>query len=460
MTSQPQANYFKSIMKPTYKLSLGKIMTTVTETFGVSRAFASGVMVFVALFALGVGFWFFYSAPPTTLTITSGPVGSVFYANAVKYAKILARNKVTLKILTSQGSLENLKRLGNPTYQVDIGFVQGGITNDADIRQLVSLGSVFYEPLLVFYRSPVPINLLSQLNGKRIAIGFEGSGTHMLALTLLAANGIQPGGATDLLDFEGEVAAQALIGNKADAAFLMGDSASPQVMRQLLHTPGIQLFSFIQADGYTRRISYLNKLELPQGCLDFGKNLPAQDVQLLGPTVELIARSSLHPTLSDLLLEAAREVHGTPTVLQRRGEFPAPLEHDFHLSADAHRFYTSGKSFLYRSLPFWLASLSNRILVVFVPRVVVLIPGLRLIPALYKWRIRLGIYRRYRALLALEKELFAQDANQRQKEFATRLNQIEEAVNKMKVPASFADQFYGLRGHISFVRGRLHNSNQ
>jgi len=442
-------------MKLANKLGFSKVMTTFTEIFGLSRTIAISVIVFIVLAILVLGFWFFHFAPPTTIIITSGPEGSIFHTNAIKYGKILAHNGVTLKILTSQGSLDNLKRLGDPACRVDIGFVQGGMTNGVDTSKLVSLGSVFYEPILVFYRSTPTIELLSELDGKRLAIGSEGSGTHALALKLLAANGIEPGGKTELSNLEGEEAAMALVDGKVDAAFLMGDSASPQVMRKLLHTSGIQLMNFTQADGYTRRITYLHKLELPKGCLDFGKNLPAQDVQLIGPTVELIARPSLHPSLFYLLLDAAREVNGNASVLQRRGEFPAPLEHEFQLSADASRYYTSGKSFFYRFLPFSLASLINRILVVFVPLVVILIPVLRSIPMLYKWRIKLGIFRWYRALLALEKELFAQNSIQRNDEFAKRLNEIEDAVNKMKVPASFADQFYGLRGHIDYVRERL-----
>jgi len=447
-------------MKLSKKSGLPKILTTFTDTFGLSRAVAISALVFIVVFSLVVGFWLFHSTPRNTIIITSGPKDSVFYTTAVKYAKILERNGVTLKILTSQGSLENLKRLDDPSCRVDIGFVQGGVTNGVNTRKLVSLGSVFYEPIVVFYRGTASIDLLAELGGKRLAIGSEGSGTRALALVLLAANGIQPGGRTELLDLEGFAAATALLDGKVDAVFLMGDSASPAVMRQLLHTSGVYLMDFTQADGYTRRISYLNKLELPKGCLDFGQNLPAHDMQLIGPTVELIARPTLQPSLSDLLLEAAQEVHGKATLLQRRGEFPAPLEHEFQISADAHRYYTSGKSFLYRSLPYWLASLVNRILVVFVPLIVLLIPGLRLIPALYKWRSRLGIYRWYRALLALEKELFEPGALKRRDEYVKRLDEIETAVNKMKVPASFADQFYGLRGHISFVRDRLQNSTR
>jgi hypothetical protein len=332
------------------------------------------------------------------------------------------------------------------------------VTNGINTDKLVSLGSVAYEPLLVFYRSAAPVDFLSELNGKRLAIGPVGSGTRFLAFALLAANGIKPGGATVLLDLDAEGATKALLASTVDAVFLMGDSASTQNMRELLRTPDIRLFDFTQADGYARRIHYLNKLELPKGSIDLGENIPPHDVYLIGPTVELIARANLHPALTDLLLEAAREVHGRAALLQRRGEFPAPLEVDFHLSGEARRFYASGKSFLYRSLPFWLASRVNRILVVFVPMIFVLIPGLRFIPSVYRWQIRLRIYRSYRALLVLERESFAPSTPEKREELLSQLDHIEKAVNEMKVPASFANEFYGLRGHIVFVRDRLMGS--
>jgi hypothetical protein len=235
----------------------------------------------------------------------------------------------------------------------------------------------------------------------------------------------------------------------------MGDSVSTTLIRQLLHTPGIKLFDFTQADSYTRRITYLNKITLPKGSIDLGKGTPAQDVFLLAPTVELIAREYLHPALSDLLLEAAREVHSGAGLLRRKGEFPAPIEQEIRISGDASRFYKSGKSFLYRYLPFWLASLVNRIVILLVPMIVLLLPGLRLIPAMYRWRFRLRIFRWYRALRVIEQDLIEQLALDKRKALMERLDNIEAAVNRMKVPASFADQFYNLRGHITLVRARL-----
>ena len=426
-----------------------------TEVFGLGRAAVlSAVISIIVVFVLGL-FLFFYLAPPNTITITSGPEGSTFRRTAERYAEILKRNGVTLKILPSEGSVDNIKRLADPSSKVDIGFVQGGVNKGINTDKLVSLGSISYQPLFIFYRSGSNIELLSQLIGKRVAVGEVGSGTHTLSLALLAANGIEPGGPTKVLEMDSDKAAEAILSGKVDAVFLMGDSVSTTLIRQLLHTPGIKLFDFTQADAYTRRIPYLNKVTLPKGSIDFGKGTPAHDVFLLAPTVELITRERLHPALSDLLLEAAREVHSGAGLLRRKGEFPAPIEQEIRISGEASRFYKSGKSFLYRYLPFRFASLVNRILVVFVPMIVLLLPAMRLIPAIYRWRFRSRISRWYRGLLMIEQDLLPQVAADQRKALMERLDNIEEAVNRMKVPASFADQFYGLRGHITFVRARL-----
>jgi len=414
-----------------------------------------GPILLLSIVGIWIAIRFVRPAPPSTITITSGPDGSIFRNTAEKYRSILAHNGITLQILPSNGSLENLQRLTDPSFHVDIGFVQGGMAAGIKVERLVSLGSLFYEPLAVFYRSANPIDRLSQFSGKRLAIGAEGSGTRALAAALLKANGIEAGGRTALLDLSGEDAGRALTEHKIDAAFLTGDSAAPPLMRKLLQTPGIRVFNFVQAEAYTRRFRYLSRLELPMGSLDLGKNSPDRTLYLIAPTVELIARENLHPAISDLLIEAAREVHGGATLLQHAGEFPAPLEHEFRISNDAARYYKSGKRFLYRSLPFWLASLTDRAFVVLVPIVVLLLPGLRLVPTLYHWRIRARIYRWYGALIRLEREAVLNSSPEGPEQMLKQLDEIEKGVNNMKVPVAFADQFYVLREHIRFVRDRL-----
>jgi TRAP transporter TAXI family solute receptor len=417
-------------------------------------AISAGPLVLITVIVIVAAYWYVRPAPPGTITIISGPPGSVFQRTAEKYKKILARNRVKLRILPSEGSMENLKKLNDPAVRVDVGFVQGGMSTGVSVEKLVSLGSVFHEPLVIFYRSAKRVDRISGFDGKRLAIGQEGSGTHVLALILLKANGIEPGGASKLLTLSGEDAAQALIKGNVDAVFLMGDSAAPPIMRKLMRTDGIRLLDFAQADAYTRRFPYLNKLVFPMGVFDFDKNLPSRDIHLVGPVVELVARDTLHPALSDLLIETAREVHGGASLLQRAGEFPAPLEREFRISEDARRFYTSGKGFFYRNLPFWMASLVDRTLVFLVPLIILLIPGMKMVPKYYNWRVRSRIYRVYGKLIALERGMLSQSAPGEREAMLKQLDDIEAEVNNMKMPLAFADQFYVLRDHIGFVRGR------
>ena len=418
-------------------------------------AMTFGPIVLVSIVALYFAVRLIQPAPPSALTIAAGPKGSSFWNSAQKYKAILARNRVTLNVIETQGSFDNLTRLSDPNSGIDVAFVQGGMTKPgATHDDLESLGSVSYVPLAVFYRG-APVSRLSELKGKRLAIGAEGSGTRLLALTLLKANGIQPGGDTPLLPLAGDTAAKALEDGQIDAVFLTGDSAQPPTMAKLLRTSGIRFMDFSQADAYARRFPYLTEIELPMGAFDLAANLPPHPVHMVAPTAELVARDSLHPALSDLLIEAAREVHSRAGLLQRANEFPAPLVHEFRISDNAERYYKSGKSFLYRTLPFWVASLADRVLVVLVPLIVVLIPALRLVPGLYRWRVKSRIYRWYGALIAIEREAISGPDTAQRDALLDRIDAIESAVNRMKMPLAFADQFYVLREHIGFVRARL-----
>ncbi|HEU5297374.1 MAG TPA: TAXI family TRAP transporter solute-binding subunit [Burkholderiaceae bacterium] len=425
------------------------------EVFGRGAVLTVSLLLLIGLAIALAAFGFFDAAAPSELTIASGPDGSSFRRTAEQYQKILAREGVTLRILPSEGSRDNLARLSDPKTKIDVGFVLGGEASSKQVDSLMSLGSISYQPLMIFYRGE-PKRLLSEFKGLRLDIGPDGSGANNLARTLLAANGIKPGDGTTYVDTAADDTVRALNEGRIDAFFAMSDSTPTALMRQLLRSPQVHLFHFMQADGYARRYTYLNKLLMPKGALDFGENIPPEDVQLIGPTVELIARDTLHPALSDLLLEAAREVHGRPGLYKKRGEFPAPLEHEFRISPDATRYYASGKGFLYRTFPFWVASLITRLIALLVPVILVLIPAMRIVPALYRWRMTSRIYRWYGALQRLERDALKPDVDApRRHELLRQLDQIERAVVKLSVPSAFGDVLYGLRGHIASVRENL-----
>lgn len=433
-------------MTKTFRKSLNTLM----EYFDLGQTVALTIILVSSIIILTGVVFFVRSAPPTELTITSGPAGSIFHGIAVKYQKALGKNGIKVNILESNGSLDNLTRINEKETKIDLALVQSGSEEEGKkYRRLVSLGGISHQPLFFFYRGK-PIERLTEMKGKTIAIGAEGSGARKLALKILKLNGISEG--PSLITLDGEEVSEALLEKKINAAFLMGEDASLDVLRALLNSEGLNLMNFKNANAYVRKIDILHKLEVPEGVLNFEKNIPAQDITLIGPMVELIATKNLHPALSDMVLDTAMELHGNAGIFKKRGEFPRAAENKIKLSDDAERFYKSGKGFLYRYLPFWLASLLNRVLVSFLPMLIVLIPAVRSIPAIFRWIGQLRIRRRYRALLKLEEKFMYENDSEKLKELYTQFENIEKDVQRMRVKAIFADQFYRLRSHIDYVR--------
>lgn len=446
---------------PTTEKSRIPLVTALIETFGFSPWLATAVALFLGFLLAAALVWLWLSAPPSKMTILTGPPGTSFQRYAEAYRDTLKANHGPEVIIrASAGSLDNLKQLQDPNSGVDVAFVQGGLVGDKPPADLVSLGTVAYQPVWVFYRGTQRYTRLSELAGKRICVGLAGSGTNILAKALLEANKIT-GAPTTLVEQAADKASADLLAGRLDAVFLMGEAAPIETLRALLTAEGIQLFSFTQADAYVRnqRFNYLNKIVLPQGSIDFASNLPAQDVILVGPGVELLARKNLNSTLSDQIIDAAQVRHSRPSLLSRRNEFPAPLEREFPISKEAARYYKSGKGItgITQGIVqnYWLASLINRVLVAIVPILLLMIPMARILPIAYRWSVQLRIYRCYRPLLRLERDAKSALSPERAHELLARLDDIEESVNSLKVPASFAYQFYALRGHVAFVRSRL-----
>jgi hypothetical protein len=414
------------------------------------------VVFAIALLLSGL-VWLIHPAPPRTITMSAGPRDSLFMQTAQAYKRILARNDVDLEVLESDGSVQNLHRLLDRNSPVDVGLVQSGIAQGMSTDSLVSLGSVFYVPLVVFYRG-AELTDLAQLEGKRIAVGREGSGTRMLALTLLAANGIVPGGTTTLLSLDAHQAADALTAGRIDVAMLSGDSTTRALLLRLHEVPGVSFMNFADAPAYTRLFPYLDEVDLPRGVLDLRRGLPPETIHLVSPTVEIVARSNLHPAISDLIIEAAQEVDSGAGLLQRPGQFPSPMVRDFRISDDAARYYKSGKGFLYRYLPFWLATVTDRLLVLLLPLMVLIVPALRIIPQLVSWRMKSKIYRFYGQLIRIERHLLDNATPDEKRKLLVELDQMAESINALRLPLAYADALYVLREHVSFVRSRLTES--
>jgi TRAP transporter TAXI family solute receptor len=398
---------------------------------------------------------YFLPAPPNTVTIATAFKGASFDYFGQRYRERFALAKVNLNLRATEGSLENLKLLGDPASGVDIALVTGGVSDAEQSANVLSLGTIDYLPIWIFYTFAEPIDRLTQLKGKRVAVGPVGSGTRFNAERILGRAGLTADNA-DFVPLGGDKAAAALRDGKVDAVWILG-SPDTSAVQSMLRNQNARLLNFPTADAFTRVFPNLVKVTLPQGVVDLAQNIPPADVTLIASTSSVLVRSDIHPEIVFLLLKTMQEIHRVPGIFQHAGEFPKPSDPDFPVAASAIDFYKNGPSFLQRHLPLWLTVHAQRAIAVLVAAIAVGLPLFRYLPALYEWHMRRRLLYWYSQLKSLETAV-ENDSGEDLMQRRAAVDQIEDAVSRVRFPLAFANQVYDLRGHIDIVRRRLaHN---
>lgn len=409
-----------------------------------------GILIIVSLiFAIR----YLDPAPPNHLTIAIGDDQSDVQYVIKRYQRILKANGVNLEVKLSSGPIENLRLLEDDTSGVSAAFVQDGLGSVDNQPDVESLGSLYYEPIWVFYRSKNDYTYFSQFIGERIAVGKLGHGTQVLAERLLTISGLDPTEA-QLINMNSTESALALKKGTIDAAIFMLPADSP-IIHDLAIQKDLKLMDVSQAEAISRKDAAFRHLVLPRGALDLESNVPSKEINLISSTTTLLVRDDLHPALAYLLLKAATEVHNTSGILEKHGEFPTGKDDSFTLSKDAVQFYKTGGPFWQRYLPYWLAAWFDRFIFLVIPMVAFVLPLVRLIPKIYNWRLRTKIYQRYGELKFIETEIKLDATKAEQENYLQQINLIEERVDKMKMPKNFSEYIYSLKGHIQFVRDRI-----
>lgn len=427
---------------------------------------AAGPFALLALLLLAGAYFLLDPAPPKRVVLATGPAQSDYAEFGKRYAAELRRYGIEVVQKPTQGSSENRRLLRDPAQNVDLGFVRGGSSDAARAADeerggvtLASLGSLYLEPLWLFYREDAAKRLnrgatltqLAGLRGWRVNVGARGSGVTGLMAKLLHANGIERDALKESR-LEQTPAVMALLAGEIDALAM---TATPEslMVQMLLQTPGVKLIEFAQAEAYARRLPFLGAVVLPQGVADLARNLPARDLPLVATTTTLVAREGTHPALLQLFVQAAHKIHGGTGWLARAGQFPSPQNAELPLTKEAERYYRNGAPLLQRYLPFWLANLIDRMWVVLVSIIAVLIPLARVVPPLYEFRIRSRVFRWYRRLREIEESLRTNAASPA--DLLDEVNKLDAKAQHVAVPLSYADQLYDLRSHIQLVRVRL-----
>jgi hypothetical protein len=422
-----------------------------------------GPFIVLGLLLLGLAYWWLDPNPPKVVTLATGPGQSAYDEFSKKYVAQLKTSGIEVQIVQTEGSSANLKLLREG--KVDIGFVQGG-TGEAspeDDQNLQTLGSLFLEPIWLFYRedsaqrlikaSPDQQQLtsLTQLSGWRVNLGTPGSGVPDLMRRLLDSNRVEPQ-SLKVSTLDQTPATMALLGGETDA-IVFASAPESLMVQMLLQTPGIKLMDFVQAEAYSRRFTFLSPAILPRGVVDLSIDNPPQDVRLAGPTTSLIARNQTHPALLQLFTNAAHHIHGTAGWFNKVGDFPNAKRDELPLAKEAERFLKNGPPLLQRYLSFWMANLIDRMWVALGIIIAILLPMSRVLPPLYQFRVRSRIFKWYAQLREIEnRESTNIDAN---KALIGELNALDLRVEKIKIPLSYADELYALRNNIHLVRKKL-----
>ena len=418
---------------------------------------AALIAAFFALLIILFGvLWILVPPPPKMIEMATGFPTGLYYQFGERLKTELAKEGVDLKVRSTGGTLDNLALLNDPKSGVAFAMVQGGVANLNDYPKLVSIAGMFYEPIWVWYREGAfksdggKLSILSQLKGKKVSIGNEGSGTLVLAKDLLRASGIA----------ESEMAAEKLKPDEAiaklsngqlDAVFIVAAAEAP-ILQQFYSVPGVRLMNFDQADAYTRNLTYLSRVVVPRGLLSIEYDQPRQDIQVMAATATLVANENVSPALVSLLLGASYDILKTYSRLQKVGEFPSSSGLDFPLHVDADIYLKDGPSFLHRHLPFWTAVWAGRFVKIVIPLLVILIPLFTYIPSAKNFFLRLKLAQVYEELKVIERN--AQNPALKEKNFKD-LADIERQVGNIKVSMLDAKELYDLKGHVGEVRERL-----
>lgn len=412
-----------------------------------------GAVILLTAAGLIATYQFVGPPPPRRIVLATGTVSGAYHAFGARYRELLARHGLDVELRPTQGSVENLALLERG--EVDVAFAQGGTAPDPMPENLVGIASLYYEPLWIFVRRGLEIGELNELAAKRIDVGPPGSGTRMVALDLLRENGVDEVDAV-LSGLGSTDAAARVRAGELDAMFIV---ASPEssVVRELVLADGVDvtLFDLRRAETYVRLKRYLRRVSVSEGLFDLARNVPNREVRLVSPTAQLVGTTDLHHAVIPLLIEASKDIFASGHLFEEEGEFPSPRSLDPPIARAAEHYFVSGRSFLYRVLPFHIAAALDRLKILLLPLVTLLFPLFKVAPPLYRWRIRSKIYRWYKVLRGVEQEVRRADAGVDRGRLAADLARIETEINEVKVPSSYMEEFYNLRMHLDRVKESL-----
>jgi uncharacterized protein len=414
------------------------------------------------LVAIALFFWLGWSvfAPaPSHITITSGAKDGMYYGHAERYAQAFREYGLTVDVLESAGSAQNIERLRDTKNPAQVGFVQGGFGQiDRAIASegrtnIQTVANVDVEPVWIFSRNK-DIDSLLQLQGLRVSIGQVGSGSRLVAIKLLEQVRLEP---KDLIVSEttGLGAVKALTNGTIDAAIFVASPKAP-IVSAMLAAADLHLVTLKRSAALIERIPYLEPRLVAQGMLTPNGQQPEQDSVMLTTIASVVVSENLHPALKRLTASVARQVHRDAGVFHKAGDFPNFKRIDFPSAPEARSTLLHGLPWIEQHLSVTAAQWTWRLLLIGVPLALLCWALCYFVPAFMRWTIESYVNRWYGELKFIEHDL--ETSKLTGLDFAKhniQLRAIDSAVNQFDAPPEFMKRLFMLQKHTDFVRQKL-----
>lgn len=420
--------------------------------FGIAAAALGLLALAAAVAALVWGVRALDIVPPSRLTIAAGAEGTGYHRIALAYRRSLAEDGIELEILETGGSPENLARLTGDAPP-DFALVQGGLEIDPETG-LEGLGAVFLEPLLLLHAGALdPVTYPPDWKGLRLAVGAEGSGTRAVFDRLAKLMGLDPA-RIERVPLSGTAASIALQTGEVDAALFVAPPGAPY-LRPLVEREDIRHAEIRHAEALAWRLDHSEIVTIPEYGLDYARETPDRDIELIAFVARLVARPGLHPAAVNRIVRAAGQLHGPGDVVSGEGRFPSVAQVGVPMEPYARDLILHGPSPLEAWLPYWAVAQINAIALLIVPLVLVLLPLFRTGPSLYAWWMQARVYRNYAALAKIERAAEEAARPGDLDPLDRRLAEIDRGLETSEVPPAYRGQAYAARVHVDLVRRRL-----
>ena len=399
----------------------------------------------------------FNPLPPDQVFLGAGQKGSSYRQLGKQFAAYFSHYGIDLQTVDSRGLSEDLGRVIAPESPVSAGFYVAGSANPETMKDLVSLGSIQYSPLWVFYCGPeiVSVDGLPELLKRRVAVGNARSSSHAVVEKIAALHGVDVNAAQNLMEMPHLEAVEKLRKGEIDAMFVM-DSLDSPLIQSVMHAPGIHILDFKRASAYEKQLPFLHELVIPTGSLDLRHNEPSHDIHLLGTTVTLLVEADTHSVVQWIFLKAARHISNTrQQFFSEPGYFPVYLDRSLPLSKVAKRYYQDGLPPLANHVPLWLADFIDRVWFYLLAGLTILIPAFRTLVASRTYYSHQVIENAFIHLYDIDRRISSLDSIEAADALLAELARLSGTVEDTWIASNNIKAYYSFKPRIKNVRDAI-----